>query len=80
VITSVNRMTRVERWVYHGLHSLDFAFLYNSRPTWDIVMIVLCLGGMTTSGLGLMLGVKRMRRAARGLVPEIGAEPRVIGR
>jgi hypothetical protein len=77
VITSVNRMARVERWVYHGLHSLDFAFLYNSRPSWDIVMIVLCLGGLTSSTLGLVMGVRRMRRATRRLtsaVPDVAGE------
>ena len=72
VVTVINRWGRVERWVYHGLHSLDFAFLYNSRPTWDVVMILLCLGGLTTSGLGFVIGLRRMRRAARRLaaVPE----------
>jgi hypothetical protein len=67
VVTAINRWGRVERWVYHGLHSLDFAFLYNSRPTWDIVMIAISLGGLTTSGLGLLLGLRRMRRATRRL-------------
>ena len=72
VVTVINRWGRVERWVYHGLHSLDFAFLYNSRPTWDVVMILLSLGGLTTSGLGFVLGLRRMRRASRRLaaVPE----------
>jgi hypothetical protein len=65
VVTAISRWGRVERWVYHGLHSLDFPYLYNSRPSWDIVMIVLCLGGLTTSGIGLFLGVRRMRRASR---------------
>jgi hypothetical protein len=61
VVTAINRWGRVERWVYHGLHSLDFPYLYNSRPSWDIVMIVLCLGGLTSSGIGFVLGVRRMR-------------------
>ena len=69
VVTAINRWGRVERWVYHGLHSLDFPYLYNSRPSWDIVMIVLCLGGLTTSGIGFFLGTRRLRRAARGVAP-----------
>ena len=32
------------RWLYHGLHSLDFPWLYNHRPAWDIVVLVLMLG------------------------------------
>jgi len=71
VVTAVNRWQRVERWAYHGLHSLDLPYLYNSRPSWDIVMIVLCLGGLTSSVLGLILGTRRMKRAAARLgVPE----------
>jgi uncharacterized iron-regulated membrane protein len=69
VVTAINRSERVERWLYHGLHSLDFAFLYNSRPSWDILMILLCLGGLTSSTLGLVLGVRRMRRATKRLLP-----------
>jgi hypothetical protein len=63
VVTAINRWGRVERWVYHGLHSLDLPYLYTSRPSWDIVMIVLSLGGLASSGLGFMLGLRRMRRA-----------------
>ena len=74
VVTAINRWGRVERWVYHGLHSLDFGFLYNSRPSWDIVMIVLCLGGLTSSGLGLVMGIQRMRRATRRLAAPQGAD------
>lgn len=70
VVTAITRWGRVERWLYHGLHSLDFNFLYNSRPSWDIVMIVLCLGGLTTSSLGLVMGIRRMRRAV-GRVPDL---------
>jgi hypothetical protein len=65
VVTAINRWGRVERWVYHGLHSLDFPYLYNSRPSWDIVMIVVCLGGLMSSGIGMLLGLRRIRRAVR---------------
>jgi hypothetical protein len=71
VVTAINRWQRVERWAYHGLHSLDLPYIYNSRPSWDVVMILLCLGGLTSSVLGLVLGTRRMRRAAARLaVPE----------
>ena len=65
VLAQINRLNRVERWLYNGLHSLDFAFWYNRRPLWDIGVIALCLGGLTTSSLGLFLGLKRARRVAR---------------
>ena len=40
----------VTRWLYHGLHSLDFPWLYAHRPLWDIVVI-------TFMGGGTLLGV-----------------------
>jgi hypothetical protein len=64
VLASIHRLNRVERWLYNGLHSLDFAFWYNRRPLWDIGMLALLVGGLTSSGLGLMMGVRRLRRGA----------------
>src|SRR5262249_52372308 len=31
----------ISRWLYHGLHSFDFPWLYRYRPLWDIVVISL---------------------------------------
>jgi len=61
-VRSVHRSSRLERWLFNGLHSLDFSFWYNSRPLWDIGMIALSLGGFASSALGLWVGVKRVRR------------------
>ena len=63
VLGSVHRFSRVERWLFNGLHSLDFGFWYDKRPLWDIGMIALSLGGLASSGIGLWLGLKRVRRA-----------------
>lgn len=62
LLAAVHKLNRVERWLYNGLHSLDFAFWYHKRPLWDIVVISLCLGGLATSCIGLFLGVKRLHR------------------
>jgi hypothetical protein len=64
LVARVHRMERVERWLYSGLHNLDFAFLYSSGPLWSITVIALSLGGLASSGIGLFLGVKRLRRGA----------------
>jgi len=64
VLAAIHRLNRVERWLYNGFHSLDFSFWYNSRPAWDIGMIVLLLGGLVSSSLGLYLGIGRVRRGA----------------
>jgi hypothetical protein len=63
VVAAVHRLNRVERWLYSGLHDLDFSFWYDRRPLWDIVVIALLLGGLSSSAIGLYLGVRRMWRA-----------------
>jgi len=63
--TSATRLDRVERWIYHGFHSLDFGFWYYNRPVWEIGVIVLSLGGLATSSLGLYVGIRRLWRARK---------------
>ena len=60
---TVNRYGRLERWLFNGLHSLDFAFWYDRRPLWDVGLIVLMLGGLASTGIGVWLGAGRVRRA-----------------
>jgi hypothetical protein len=74
LVGRVHRLDRVERWLYNGLHSLDFSFWYYKRPLWDIGMILLSLGGLATSAIGLFLGVKRVVRNLGGITAP-GAEP-----
>ena len=70
IVRSVHRSSRLERWLFNGLHSLDFAFWYGRRPLWDAGLILLSLGGLASSGIGLWVGAGRIRRAvARWLAP-----------
>ena len=64
-VAEVNQLNRVERWLYNGLHSLDFSFWYSKRPLWDIGMIVLLVGGLASSSIGFFLGLKRLWRGVR---------------
>jgi hypothetical protein len=68
LVGRIHRLDRAERWLYNGLHSLDFSFWYYRRPLWDVGMILLSLGGLTTSAIGLCLGLKRVVRGLRGAV------------
>ena len=79
VLAQVHKLNRVERWLYNGLHSFDFAFWYNS-PAWDVVMILLCLGGLASSGIGLMLGMRRLRRGAVRTANSLAGAASVAGR
>jgi hypothetical protein len=64
-VAVVHRFNRLERWLYNGLHSLDFGFWYGRRPLWDVGMIALCLGALGTSLIGLFYGLQRIRLDAR---------------
>ena len=61
VVATIHRLNRLERWLYNGLHSLDFGFWYDKRPLWDIGMIALSLGALGTSLIGLWFGMKRVK-------------------
>jgi len=66
----------VSRWLYHGLHSLDFPWLYAYRPLWDIVVITFMLGGTALSVTSLVLAWRVLgRRIAPA--PDLDTLPRV---
>jgi hypothetical protein len=66
-LSLVHKYSRVERWLYNGLHSLDFAFWYHKRPLWDIGVIILLAGGLFGSCLGFYLGMRRAKRDLKHL-------------
>jgi hypothetical protein len=65
IVQKEERLSRVNRWLYHGLHSLDFPFLYYRRPLWDLVVIALSAGGLVLSLTTMPVGWHRLRRHAR---------------
>ena len=62
VVESYNQRSRRNRWLYHGLHSIDLPALYAHRPAWDIVVLTLMLGGASLSITSLILAWKVLRR------------------
>jgi len=56
---------RWNRWLYHGLHNLDFPIWYYRRPLWDIGMIVLSIGGLVLSATTLVPSWRRLERHVR---------------
>jgi hypothetical protein len=65
IVTGSARINRIQRWIYTGFHDLDFSFWFYRRPLWDIGVIVLSLGGLTSSLIGLCIGFKRVFRGLR---------------
>jgi hypothetical protein len=66
IIEGYNSHSRWNRWLYHGLHSLDFPWLYKYRPTWDLLLLLLLTGGTSLCVTSLLLAwnVLRVRATA----------------
>ena len=62
IVQSYNSHSRWNRWLYHGLHSMNFPLLYKHRPLWDIVVLILILGGTSLSVTALILACGVLRR------------------
>lgn len=71
LLTVIDRASRVERWLYNGLHSLDFAFWYHKRPLWDIGVLTLLFGGLAISTIGLWFGLRRLKRDLQALISRL---------
>ena len=65
----------VNRWLYHGLHSLDFPWLYKYRPLWDIVVIALLLGGTAICVTSVVLTWRVLARKVVAFTPERAGPP-----
>ena len=55
---------RFKRWGYFGLHALDFSFMHNRRPLWDIVTAALLIGCTVLSVTTLVPSYRRLKRHA----------------
>jgi hypothetical protein len=55
VVGSYSARNWINRWLYHGLHSLDLPWLYKHRPLWDVVVIALMLGGTAVCVTSIVL-------------------------
>lgn len=62
VVRVVGRRARLDRWLYNGLHDFDFPGFADWHPFWDILMIVLLVGGLLLSITGTVMGWKWVRR------------------
>ena len=63
LVGTYNARNWVTRWLYHGLHSLDFPWLYRYRPLWDIVVGVFMIGGSALCFTSLVLAWQALGRA-----------------
>jgi hypothetical protein len=75
VVGSYGSSNWMTRWAYHGLHSLDFPWLYNYRPLWDIVVITFMVGGTALCVTSLVLAWRVLGRKVRAIVPASRVRP-----
>jgi len=50
------------RWLYHGLHSLDFPGFYQAGWMWEAAVLILCVGGLLLSMTSVIVGWRFLRR------------------
>jgi hypothetical protein len=65
--------SRLNRWLYHGLHSWDLPWLYRYRPAWDIFVLVLLLGGTSLCVTSVILAFELLKRKLSPGHPTFGA-------
>jgi len=62
LLLKVDAAQRGYRWLFEGLHRLDFAAPMRVRPLWDVLMIVLLAGVTGVSATGTWMGIRYLRR------------------
>jgi uncharacterized iron-regulated membrane protein len=60
IVSVMDKSRRQYRWLFNGLHSLDFPGLANHRPTWDILILLLLGLGFLFCITGVVIGMKRL--------------------
>jgi hypothetical protein len=51
---------RWHRWLFGGLHRIDFTAWMRARPLWDIIILTLLLGGLGVTATGFYLACRRI--------------------
>jgi hypothetical protein len=64
-VARFTRRQRVQRWIYHGFHSLDFNFWYYNGGVWRATMVALNAGGALLSAIGVLIAIRRLKRAVK---------------
>jgi hypothetical protein len=61
IVKSYRSLSRWDRWIYHGFHSIDLPWLYRHRPAWDLVVLTLLGGGTALCFTSLVIGWRVLR-------------------
>jgi hypothetical protein len=64
------RESRIERWLYQSLHSLDFPWVYQTPWVWYPLIVGLMLGGLALSLTSAFVAWRFLRGKARPVAAE----------
>jgi hypothetical protein len=73
LIRRLDARTRLERWLYQGLHSLDFPGVYTRPLLWRGTLVGCMALGLLLSGLGLAMALRRLVRRVRKAARRLGS-------
>lgn len=62
VFNQIDDSRRASRWLFNFLHSWDIPVFIDSRPLWDITLILLSIGGFALCMSGAVIAWRRLRR------------------
>nr|AMK59248.1 PepSY-associated TM helix protein [uncultured bacterium UPO46] len=62
VFNQLDQSRRTSRWLFNFLHSWDLPIFINTRPLWDITLILLSIGGFALCISGTVIAWRRLRR------------------
>ncbi|HEY6455717.1 MAG TPA: PepSY domain-containing protein [Steroidobacteraceae bacterium] len=60
LLGQVDRAGRWQRWLFDGLHTLDFSARLRTSMAWSALLLLLLLGGLALSATGTYLAVRRV--------------------
>ena len=60
VVMQSDERRRLRRWLFALLHSWDWLPLLLHRPLWDLLMVLLSLGGVLVSATAVVIGYRRV--------------------
>ena len=60
ILSRITSSNRLERWLFKGLHSLDFQFLAKHGSLKDAILIFLCFAGLFFSLSAVIIGWRRL--------------------
>jgi hypothetical protein len=60
IVSVMDKSRRLYRWLFNGLHSLDFPGLAKNRPLWDVLILSMLTVGFFFSITSVVVGWKRL--------------------